>query len=163
MNFQVMVIGYFTMLSKKYGNLQNSFKDFDCIAPNSGVELRIFWTSNQFCLESPDRKRVPKHNLTCSTYFSEKLKEDVTFKFTYYFEGFGLANTEEYIEVVKPLLTVTVPANTTEVNVTLTATHVGRVAIGLSSSDGQLERCRFGKDLPFKNTIFLNTYLCPEH
>ena len=73
-------------------------------------------------------------------YFSEKLKEDVTLNFTYYFEGLRLANTEEYKEVVKPLPSVTIAANTTKVTVTLTATHVGRVAIGLSSSYERLER-----------------------
>ena len=80
-------------------------------------------------------------------YCSEKLKEDVTLSFTYYFEGFGLANTEEYKEVVKPLPTVTMAANTAKVTVTLTAIHVGRVAIGLSSSDERLERCSFERDL----------------
>ena len=73
-------------------------------------------------------------------YFSEKLKEDVTLNFTYYFEGFGLANTEKYKGIVKPLPAVTMAANTTKVTVALTATHVGRVAIGLSSSDKQLDR-----------------------
>ena len=80
-------------------------------------------------------------------YFSEKLKEDVTLNFTYYFEWIGLANTEEYKQVVKPLPAVTMAANTTKANLTLTATHVGRVAIGLSSSDERLERCSFEKDL----------------
>ena len=40
-------------------------------------------------------------------------------------------------------------ANKTKVTVTLTATHVGRVAIGLSSSDERLERCSFEKKIQF--------------
>ena len=78
-------------------------------------------------------------------YFSEKLKEDVILNFT--FKGSVLANTEEYKELVKSLPAVTMEANTTKVTVTLTATHVGLVAIGLSSSDERLERCSFEKDL----------------
>ena len=95
-------------------------------------------------------------------YFSEKLKEDVTLNFTYYFDGFVLANTEKYKEVVKPLPAVTMTANTTKVIVTLTASHVGRVAIGLSSSDEQLERCSFEKNSGLrKKYIFVtNMYLC---
>ena len=99
-------------------------------------------------------------------YFSEKLKEDVTLNFTYYFEGIGLANTEEYKQVVKPLPAVTMAANTTKANLTLTATHVGRVAIGLSRSDERLERCSFEKDLFLgSKTVFssMHTYaLCYE-
>ena len=79
--------------------------------------------------------RELKNDLLLYAYFSEKLKEDVTLNFTYYFEGFGLANMEEYKEVVKPLPAATMASNSTMVTVTLTATHVGHVAIGLSSSD----------------------------
>ena len=89
-------------------------------------------------------------------YFSEKLKEDVILNFT--FKGSVLANTEKYKEVVKPLPAVTMTANTTKVTVTLTATHVGRVAIGLSSSDERLERW------PQEKIQFCHKYipvLCP--
>ena len=96
-----------------------------------------------------------KNNPLLCAYFSEKLKKDVTLNFTYYFEGFGLANTEEYKGIVQPLPAVTMAANTTKVTVTLAATHVGRVAIGLSSSDERLERCSFERDLFFSHQCIL--------
>ena len=72
--------------------------------------------------------------------YSQELDHSASLDFTYYFEGFGLSNKEEYKHIVAPLSAVTFPAKTSRVTVTLRASHVGRVAIGLNSSNQDLER-----------------------